>query len=133
MATERDNVDDTELLALFAAARTAPPEPSDALRARVLADANRVVSEQRAAGRRPVADRPAGWLSGIWTVLGGWQGGAGLAAATIAGLAIGFGAPGVVPGVGSAESDLVDGVELAVWLWPGVDAVMDMPLSNDEG
>jgi hypothetical protein len=44
MVTERKDADDTELLGLFAAVRTAAPEPSTALYERVLADASRVAT-----------------------------------------------------------------------------------------
>jgi len=131
MVTERKDADDTELLGLFAAVRTAAPEPSTALYERVLADASRVATEQARVPR--AADRAGGWLAGLWAALGGWQGGTGLAAATVAGLAIGFGAPGFVPGLASVDTDMVDGAELAVWLWPGVDAVLEAPLTSDEG
>ncbi len=133
MVTDRKDSDDANLLDLFAAARTAAPVPSPALQARVLADADQVAAERDGAVRPRRADRRGSWLGGLWAALGGWQGGTGLAAATIAGLAIGFGAPGVVPGVTSVESDLVDGTELAVWLWPGVDAMLDEPLGSEEG
>jgi hypothetical protein len=130
MATERD---DAELVALLEAARAAGPKPADDLRARVIADAVRVARHRGLAAKGAASGRRRGWFAAIWDAVGGWQGGAGLAAATVAGLAIGFGAPGALPLPTSGDGDLVEEVAFAVWLWPGVDVVIDTPLANEEG
>ncbi len=82
---------DQDLDALFATARAAPVAPSDALLARIVADADAI-----AAGRTMPA-RPA---LGFWTMLrvaiGGWPALGGMAAATLAGVWIGFAPPSAV-------------------------------------
>jgi hypothetical protein len=83
-----------DLAPWFEAARADGPEPSDALMARVLADAE-------ALQPRP-ADPPRGggaWAE-VWRLLGGWPAAAGLAAAGVAGLWIGAAPPEVLaPGI----------------------------------
>lgn len=110
---------DDDLDTLFAMARAAPPVPSDALMARVLADA---VAHQPAP--RPVAAPrvalPA--LGGMWHRLADLFGGAGALAgmggAAVAGLVLGF----VQPEGLSALSDTVLGGALdSVALMPSVD------------
>ena len=72
--------------ALFAAARAAEPPVPDALLARVLADAAQHVP--RPAPRS--APRRRSWLAGVLDMLGGRGAMAGLAAAGMAGIFIGF-------------------------------------------
>ena len=86
--TERD---DHELEGFFRAARAAAPRPSDALMARILADAGaemRQASVQPAPGSPEVrGSGPSDWLARLW---GGWRALGGLATATVAGLWIGY-------------------------------------------
>lgn len=82
MADERDDLD--EFLAGFRDVEA----PSEALMARVLADAASVQAELQAPVR-PARRGWGGWLSGI----GGWRGAGGLVAATVTGLTIGVYAP----------------------------------------
>lgn len=100
MATT-DHDDDRALEALFATARQAPPDPSAALLARVLADATAV----QAAFPAPVPARAAPAASGGWhgllDLLGGWGGVGGLVAAGLTGLWIGFSGTGLL---GSASA-----------------------------
>lgn len=86
--------------ALFAEARDRRSAPPADLVARVLADAEAV----RPAGRRP------GILSAVLGALGGWPSAAGLAAASAAGLFIGYAAPEALPILGSSVAgyDLID-------------------------
>lgn len=70
----------------FDAARGATPQPSDALMARVLADAEAMQPKSEPLPR-PV--RRQGWLA----ALGGWPALAGLATATVAGITIGVADP----------------------------------------
>jgi hypothetical protein len=86
----RENPDESGLDALFAEARR--ERPPAALVARVLADA-----EAARPGRRPERFGAA-----ILRAIGGWPSAAGLAAASVAGLLIGFAAPETVPFVGTA-------------------------------
>lgn len=102
--TERDPLNDDELEALFAEARAAAPVPDEALAARILADADRVLAERaiRPAPRRPRRTAPLGILL---ATLGGWRAIAGLATATIAGVWLGFAGPETV----------TDGIDQALW------------------
>jgi hypothetical protein len=85
--------------------RRETPAPSDALMARVLADAQAELASG-AQVTEPNTDKPDGFGAMLLSVIGGWRAVAGLAMATIAGVWIGFAGP--------------DGVSdnLAVLLWP---------------
>lgn len=86
--------DDEFLDALFVQARTdTQTAPSAELMARVLADAE---MQQPEAAKVSVAPRP-GFVAQIIGVLGGWRPMAGLAAATVAGVWIGFSATTLLP------------------------------------
>ena len=78
MAETEDPLED-----FFEAGRKSVPEASDALLARIEADALAVIDQQRAP-----AEATPGWR-GVLAALGGWRAGAGLATAALAGLAIG--------------------------------------------
>jgi hypothetical protein len=83
-----------DLEAWFEAARGEGPEPSDALMARVLADAEAL--QPRSA---PPPRSDGAWAE-VWRLLGGWPAAAGLAAAGVAGLWIGAAPPEVLaPGI----------------------------------
>ena len=122
MAQMDDDLDD-----LFGTLAQRGPQPSDALMARILADA--AALQPRAA---PVmrATAPRG---GLWAALAAALGGrgalAGLATATLAGVWIGFAQPAPVAGLGF---DL--GVGLGgdtVELFPGDGGLFDDGLLND--
>lgn len=85
------NPNDDKLDALFAQARTAAPEPSVDLMARVLADAEAVQPKSA------VETAPEG---GFWArfmdAIGGWPAASGLAAATVAGVWVGIAPPASV-------------------------------------
>ena len=90
--------------------------PSEALMARVLADAALVQAEIQAERQAvaPAATRggPRGWLSSI----GGWRGAGGLVAATVTGLMIGLYAPDSIDALLSgqlSERGLIAGDYLA--------------------
>ncbi len=94
---------------LFAQARSVQPTPSDALTARVLADAD-AVQPKMTASSRPKAPLWAQMMDAI----GGWPAVSGLAAATVAGIWIGVSPPSTV-------SDLTAswiGDEVSVELFP---------------
>lgn len=74
---------DDRLENLFAAARSAPPEPSGALMARVMRAAQTEMRMRAAPVRDSVFAR-------VLAVIGGWGGVGGLATAACAGLWIGF-------------------------------------------
>ncbi|WP_072793703.1 hypothetical protein [Cognatishimia maritima] len=79
-------VTDDALDALFAEAADFAPTPSDALMARVLADAEAF----QPAAAEPMARRSQRSWRVFLDVIGGWQGAGGLVAATLAGVWIGF-------------------------------------------
>ncbi|MGC9369234.1 MAG: dihydroorotate dehydrogenase [Paracoccaceae bacterium] len=101
---------DDELEQFFEAGRATAPVPSAALLERVLADAQ--APRLTAAGRRIWA--------GLLAALGGWPAVAGLASVTVAGIWLGYAAPGGLDGVTAA-------------LWPAQDGydVVDMIPSYD--
>ena len=85
--------DDTELDQLFAQARQNRPELPDDLAVRILTDAEAVRLDRLRPAARPQRTLWARVLDGI----GGWQGMSGLAAASAAGVWIGFSAPAFLP------------------------------------
>lgn len=99
---------DAELERAFAAARQAPAPAPDALIGRVLSDALAVQeAAARTRGRAQAGTRAKtragpqrdGLFRALWTAIGGWPAGAGLAAACAAGIWIGFD-----PGLGLGEA-----------------------------
>jgi hypothetical protein len=87
--------DDEALLAPYLDAARKVPAPSADFMTRVLADADAVHADRSAAGPALAGARPGlGFWSGIRSALGGWPAVAGLAAATVAGVWIGFAQPG---------------------------------------
>lgn len=92
--TDKRELRDRELEALFSAARAAEPDPSEALVARIVADAE-AEADRREAAAAAVADRPrrAGLRATLAAVFGGWPSLAGLSAAALAGLLVGYVAP----------------------------------------
>lgn len=89
--TDRTMLSDNALEEIFAAGRDATPAPSEALMARIMADADGEI-----AARAPVAPvrRPGLSLWGrIVSGLGGWPAVAGMVTATVAGIWIGFASP----------------------------------------
>ncbi len=96
---DKDPLDD-----FFDAARNAAPKPSDALLARVQADAVAEAERRVTPVRRPRVS--------LSSVLGGWRGGAGLAAVALTGLVIGYVQPAAltdyVPDLTSSDYDLTD-------------------------
>ncbi|MFN3645765.1 MAG: dihydroorotate dehydrogenase [Gemmobacter sp.] len=130
MTTEpkRDPAPDVLLDDLFAAARAAPPQPvPDALLARVLADADAAMPRRpRASAPAAASARPAppGWLAVLVAALGGRGAVAGLAAAGLAGVWIGFAQPAALPfGALAADTPLE--------LYPGDPDLLDRILAAD--
>ena len=82
--------DDRMLDDLFAQARAQAPQPSDALMARVLADAAAQSTPVRSSVRQP------GFWARLSDTLGGWPALGGLAAATVAGVWVGIAPPASV-------------------------------------
>lgn len=109
---------DSDLDNLLAAARADRPEPSAALMARVIDDADRMQP-------RP-APRIAAPHPGFWAMLTGAFGGsgalAGMAAATLAGLWVGVAQPAPVSALTAA---LWPAEAVSVELFPDVYAVLD--------
>lgn len=123
MAMADVNRDDSELGLFFEAMRRDAPAPSAALLARVIADAE-AEARLRAAPPCPVPAGP-GWLGRLVAGLGGWGVVAGLTAATLAGVWLGFfvstEAPELLSMLASEESyELVELIpSLDAWLTEG--------------
>ncbi len=90
--TEQDLLSDIVLDEIFAAGRAETPAPSEALLARILADAQGVQEAGLAAARPRAAPRPSPWAR-FAEALGGWTSLAGLVTATLAGVWLGFVSP----------------------------------------
>ena len=103
--------DDAGLDALFAAARAAEAPVPGHLLARVLADADAHMPPSVPVSAPTRAAAPRGWLAGLLDMLGGRGAVAGLAAAGLAGVWIGFVQP-VDLGRALLPSSAVDAVEL---------------------
>ena len=125
MTSRPEIPEDGALDALFAAARAAPVAPSDALLARVLADAADV---QPAAAPPGVARRgqPGRTRWHLWDLLGGWPVAGSAAAAGIAGLWLGLSPPAAVENL---AADLL-GSSTAVSLWPDLSAIAQLEVTD---
>lgn len=98
---------DDPLERFFEAGRQAGQAPSEALLARVEADALRELDAHSA----PVASAGRGGVRAVLDALGGWRVGAGLATAAVAGLLIGISLPAALTGLDGLTTS-VDGYEL---------------------
>lgn len=124
---------DSDLEDLFAEARTRAPAPSDALMARIMADAVAHQPPPPAPVRPAAPTRSAGlsgWLAGL---RGGMLAGAGMVTATLAGVWIGFAQPSPMVPVTDAlwqpafqEIDTVD-------LQPSLDLITSLDGLMTEG
>jgi hypothetical protein len=90
--TEHPILDDATLEALFEAARAEAPVPSEALLARIMADADAEAGLRDRPAPVP-ARRNRGLIAVVIGALGGWPAVAGMATATVAGIWVGFAAP----------------------------------------
>ena len=120
--SERDDLDD-----LLALARSRPMEPSDALMARVLADA--LAEQPKAAVARAAPVARGSWLGGLASVFGGFGGLAGVGGAAVAGLVLGFVQPATVTDF--ADAVLGTDVVASVTLIPSADALLVVFLKHD--
>ena len=107
MMAENERDRDDALDPFFEAAREARPEPSDALMARILADA--AEAAPRPAEQLRPAEKPS-LVASVLDAIGGWPSFAGLATATVAGVWIGFASPDTLSTLTLAETgfDLAD-------------------------
>jgi outer membrane lipoprotein SlyB len=88
---------------LFAQVRAMEPVADTGLLARIMADAVQTdQARQTAAKGQAKAVRPAGWLAGFLTAVGGWPALGGLVMATGTGLWIGVAAPDSISAVAGA-------------------------------
>lgn len=111
MTRNREQQQDAALEALLEAARREPPVPSDALMARVLADAQAVQPAGRGTRAAPLRLRRA-----VLGLLGGGRGVGGLLTATLVGFWIGVAPPEGLPDLAAtfwASSDDTAGVPMA--------------------
>lgn len=112
---------DHELDALLSEARAIPPAPSDALMARVLADA--VAHQPRpSATIVPPAPRRLGPWQTLVSMFGGAGALAGMGGAAVAGLLIGYVQP---TGLASLSDALIGGAVDTVQLMPSVDPLLN--------
>jgi hypothetical protein len=120
MTTESTRQDpaDAVLEDLFAQARAVAEPVPDALLARVLADAGAAMPRTPALQAVPVAARPGpGWLAALVTLLGGRSAVAGMAAAGLAGVWIGFAQPVALPFDTESTVETVTLYPAALDLW----------------
>lgn len=124
--TQEDGPSNDALDVFFDAARGAPEPASDALMARVMADA---LAVQTAAKAGPMLSerRHSGVIAGLWAALGGWPALGGLATATLAGVWIGF-SPDL--GVGDAMANALGNGEGSAYV---LDLSSDFGFSFAEG
>ncbi len=128
----KKGVEMSEMDDLFAEARARPHSVSQALQARVLADALRL---QPRVFARPAARgfwAPGFWAPGLWARVSGLLGGlgvlagpgmlAGMTTAAVAGVYLGFAQPGAIAGFSVAW--LADAPLEAVELLPGMDGFL---------
>lgn len=114
MATDLER-DDALLDSMLQVARAAPPQPSEALLARVMADAEAVLATRAAAPAVPAVRRGGGWLGRMAEALGGWGAVGGLVTASGAGLWLGLsGVAGVPGGALQWPAALIGGVAMDV-------------------
>jgi len=119
--TDRNAGDDALLADFFAAGRAVPAVPPD-LAARILADARAELEHSRAgavAATGPAQAPARGFLSSLLSAIGGWPAISGMAAATAAGVWLGFASPALIEGTGFygstySLSDLMPSAVLAV-------------------
>jgi hypothetical protein len=110
-----DDLDD-----LFASAKVGVVQPSDALMARVLADADAVQIAMQQRVVTPVVEK-TGFLAGLAALFGGAGVLAGVGSAAVAGLFLGFVQPS---GLGSVSDLWVTASVDQIELMPGVEAVL---------
>jgi len=113
-------LDDHELDALFEAAVESRDVPTDALMARIMADAADTVAQTQTSASI-ITTRPS-LFARIAQELGGKRGLAGLAMAAVSGLAFGLGAPDTIGNV--TGTYVVTASETAAATDEGVDALM---------
>ncbi len=122
-------MDDKELDDLFAAARAAPPAPSDALMARVMADAMAhqpaarpaQAAPELAAPARIVPPRRRPFWEPLAAIFGGTGALVGMGGAAVTGLFIGLAQPAAILSLSEAY---LFGTAESVALLPSVDALL---------
>lgn len=114
---------DHDLDALFTAARANSPAPSDALMARVLADALEHQPQARPMTNPPApAPQRGGFWHALLSLFGGAGAMAGMGGAAVAGLLIGYVQP---TGLASLSDALLGGTVDTVQLMPSVDPLLN--------
>jgi hypothetical protein len=117
---DEDRRQEAALAPFFAAARVSAFEPSAAVMARLLEDAEAAQARHMAAAARPAAPRTGFWARRAQG-LGGWPAMAGLVAAGLSGVWIGLALPETLPGVATGADDYV------------VDIAPDLALETEGG
>lgn len=117
MTNNKTELTDFELDDIFASARRTKVAPSDDFMARILADAEDV-SQSWAIPEAPQRDtETTNILAVMWSLIGGWAGTGGLAAAAVAGVWLGIAPPDAFNDV----NDLIWGTSIDVTLFSSDD------------
>jgi hypothetical protein len=116
--TQRDEkLDSFELDVLFDTVRSTALVPSDDFMARLTADAEAeceaIARAQWSPSQSTLEENRKSWSARLLDMLGGWGGASGLVTATVAGLAIGFGAPMTVSNIAGGSSNAAATVEVS--------------------
>lgn len=88
--TTSDEQDTEGLKVFFEAAKDNEPQPSDALLARIMADADAVADTWETI---PAKQQSGGWLHQFLEAIGGWQAASGIVTAGFVGLVVGISPP----------------------------------------
>lgn len=119
--TDRDGMTLDDLLA---DARATRAEPSDALLARVLADAEAVARERARPSAAPAPT--AGWLAALAAALGGWPALGGVAASLVLGLGLGVAEPAALSGLAGSLSGSLWSDPVSIPLGPDADPLASL-------
>ena len=111
---------DDELDILFNAARGSTVAPSNDLLGRIMADADAAMPNAHTAPK--ITATKSGIFATLWSAIGGWPAAVGMAAATLAGVWIGFSQPAGLDlltesylGINSDYSILASGFSAEMW------------------
>jgi hypothetical protein len=122
--TDKKHLSDLELDALFETAASSTVEPSANLIARVMADADAVAGEREFVTHLNAETAPLGRLAAFLRGIGGWPAVAGMSAATVAGVWIGYAPPDALNGISDAYLAGVTGFGIEDFV-PSYDAMFD--------
>lgn len=122
--TDKQYLDDVELEALFTEAANVETMPSNALMARIVADADQVADVQDAMRNPPRPVARQNWFAGFLKGIGGWPAMGGLVTATMVGIWVGYAPPEVLDGITDTYLTTDTGFDLGD-LMPSYEALID--------